>query len=590
VAVVVATEHRDVTGVLERASVGARVGHVEALRAAVHGELHGRVIRDGRVDQVAGGALDEDGRDGDANVRAGHVDGAGAVVVVDQDSNGASVLGVDRLGGEVADATADQGDLAGHVGGIGETDGGRHAVSFVTDAAVERVGDDHLQCVGGERDVLLRDAVEDGVTGGVHAAGPIQDEVLGGAVGGHVQRVHARERGGETIADHGAIRGELDEHAVGVAVQRAVVDAIPCSVQLRQAVASGVRAVKQVDVVEVCLGVEGGEGDLRDGARGGAGERPHAQHTVVVVAVALGQVTAVCQGDAVPARLRGRGRGRGRGLAGAAVAADAANGALGHGVRTNGGDNRGAGGQVTGSNLGGAVELVVVVEVRRVAERHAAARVGRNLDVPQAQLVDRTRERVVLVRVVVRTDGEPTALVGLVGRPRVLDRARVGGDVGHDHGAVGVHGGLSAVVGDGEVVPGVGQVREERCAGLVGAAATRGVAEVAHRAALRLEGELDAARQGAGGAGAGRILAARLDVPAELGGAVVLGGGDRAGPVGAAGDEAGPHLEGHVLSGERVDHVRAEDGDVCAVGRGRSRVHVELRHEVDAAVVVAGAG
>ena len=84
------------------------------------------------------------------------------------------------------------------------------------------------------------------------------------SVGGHVQRVHARERGGETIADDGAIRGELDEHAVGVAVQRAVVDAVPCSVQLRQAVASGVRAVKQVDIVEVCLGVEGGEGDLRE--------------------------------------------------------------------------------------------------------------------------------------------------------------------------------------------------------------------------------------------------------------------------------------------------------------------------------------
>ena len=51
--------------------------------------------------------------DGDANLWARHGHSAWAVVVVDDDTDGASVLGVHDLGGEVADTAADQGDLAG---------------------------------------------------------------------------------------------------------------------------------------------------------------------------------------------------------------------------------------------------------------------------------------------------------------------------------------------------------------------------------------------------------------------------------------------------------------------------------------------
>jgi len=139
-----------------------------------------RVSSHGSVQCVSVRALDEDRRDRDAHIRTTHDDSAGTVVVVDDRANSASVLRVDDLGGEEADATANQGDLAGHGGSVGEASGGGLAVAgLVTDAAVERVGDDNLRA-GGECGVVhAAVAVEDSVSSGVEATGPVDHHVLG---------------------------------------------------------------------------------------------------------------------------------------------------------------------------------------------------------------------------------------------------------------------------------------------------------------------------------------------------------------------------------------------------------------------------
>jgi len=204
-----------------KSDVGARERvrgrHVEALGAAVHGDLSGRVSRDGRAERFAEGLFDEDGRDRDADVRAGHVDGA-SLVVVDDDSNGASVLGVDRLGGEVATAALDEGDLAVH-GAVGEgaspvsradLGGASVHVDVGAHATVERVGDDHPGSLYAVHDHGV--VVEDGVARGVEATRPIQDEVLDvashpGCRGGQACE-HSSEAGARLLV--APVRDELE--------------------------------------------------------------------------------------------------------------------------------------------------------------------------------------------------------------------------------------------------------------------------------------------------------------------------------------------------------------------------------------------
>ena len=93
-----------------------------------------------------------------------------------------------------------------------------------------------------------------------------------------------------------------------------------------------------------------------------------------------------------------------------------------------------------------------------------------------------------------------------------------------------------------------------RAAGAEGrAAVAAGIAEIGQGAGGAFGGE----RELEPAAVVASADAAGLEVPAVLGAAVVLAGRDRAGPVGAAGGEADPHLDRNVLGGQEVLHLRA---------------------------------
>ena len=252
---------------------------VDVALIAVHRHDKVRVGADGLVQRVAIDAVDEDGRDGDADARAAHVDGAYAVVVEDDRTDGAGVLSVHGLGGEEAHTAADQGDLAGH-GAVGEVAGegvGGLAVS-TAHAAVERVGDND-RSVGGERCVVVVVvAVEDAVAGGVEAAGVVDHHVLAVA---HCGRL-ARKACHEAVLGDGAVGGQADEHVLLVA--RATVAAGAGAAD--DLVGVGSVAVVDRDEVPVGLELELGEhdsGSLTVRAR----EEPVAIVAVVVASVLL---------------------------------------------------------------------------------------------------------------------------------------------------------------------------------------------------------------------------------------------------------------------------------------------------------------